>query len=396
ARPPVLTIDSTLRDGEQAAGVYFTVREKVEIARALDAAGVTYLDAGFPVVSREEAEALRRIAAEGLRARVFATVRPDPDEVRRCRDLGAQGVFLFFPISGILRGLIRSVDLEAFQARISAAVEEALRLDLACMVVLEDAGRSGEAAEHEAVLALRGLGVRDFIVAESVGALTPWRMREKVARLRAAFPDIRVGVHSHNDFGLATANSLAAVAAGAAYFSGTVNGIGERAGNAPLEEFVVAARELLGLATDVRPEALRGLCELVEEVSGIPIAPHKPVAGFNTFRCESGLHSRALLRREGSYEPYDPALVGQERGFVLGKHTGIEHLEWLLERRGVRLAETEKRRLLERIKSFQEVHKDGELRAFVRECRRFYRSRLGLSESVLDALLAEVTGCRRP
>ena len=138
-------------------------------------------------------------------------------------------------------------------------------------------------------------------------------MHTKIKELCTTFTDVKFGIHCHDDYGLATANSLAAIEAGAVYFSGTVNSIGERAGNASLEEVIVATQNLLHLETDIDTRSLLKLCHLVEDISGFIIPPIKPVCGSNTFKCESGLHSRALLRQKGSYEPYAPEQVGQER-----------------------------------------------------------------------------------
>lgn len=386
----ILTIDSTLRDGEQAAGVYFTLAEKVNIAAALDAAGVSILDAGFPIVSKEETAAFQAVARAGLKAKVFATVRPDIVEISSAKKLGAQGIFLFFPISRILSGLIRTMTLKQFQEVIIKAVQHAMDLDLEVIVVLEDAGRAGMGTEAETISRLIPEGATSFIIAESVGALTPWAMHAKIKELCTTFSDVKFGIHCHDDYGLATANSLAAIEAGAVYFSGTVNSIGERAGNASLEEVIVATQNLLFLETDVDTRYLFKLCRLVEDISGFIIPPIKPVCGSNTFKCESGLHSRALLRQKGSYEPYAPEQVGQERSFSLGKHSGMEHLCHLLDEMAISLEDDQKRHLLVKIKGYQESHKSSEMHDFVRQCREFYQNHAGLNQDVFNQLLSEV------
>jgi homocitrate synthase NifV len=386
----IITVDSTLRDGEQAAGVYFTLAEKVTIATALDAAGVSILDAGFPIVSKEETAAFAAVASAGLKAKVFATVRPDIVEISSAKKLGAQGIFLFFPISKILSGLIRTMTLEQFQEVILGAVQHAMALDLEVIVVLEDAGRAGTGTEAATISRLIPEGVSSFIVAESVGALTPWGMHAKIKELCTSFPEVSFGIHCHDDYGLATANSLAALEAGAVYFSGTVNSIGERAGNASLEEVIVACQNLLHLSTDVDSRQLLRLCQVVEEISGMVIPPIKAICGSNTFKCESGLHSRALLRQKGSYEPFAPEQVGQERSLSLGKHSGMEHLDYLLHNMEISLPDTKKRQLLANIKGYQEEHKSAEMAAFVKQCRAFYQNHSGLSQDIFKQLLAEV------
>ncbi len=386
----ILTIDSTLRDGEQAAGVYFTLAEKMTIASALDTAGVSILDAGFPIVSKEETASFQAVATAGLKAKVFATVRPDIVEISSAKKLGAQGIFLFFPISRILSGLIRTMTLDQFQKVIIKAVQHAVDLDLEVIVVLEDAGRAGMGTEAETISRLIPEGATSFIVAESVGALTPWAMHSKMKELCSTFSNVKFGIHCHDDYGLATANSLAAIEAGAVYFSGTVNSIGERAGNASLEEVIVATQNLLHLETDVEPKHLLKLCQRVEEISGLIIPPIKPICGSNTFKCESGLHSRALLRQKGSYEPYAPEQVGQERSFSLGKHSGMEHLDYLLQEKGILLTEDKKKLLLAKIKGYQEHHKSSEMAPFVKHCREFYQNHSGLSQDVFNQLLTEV------
>ncbi len=383
----IITVDSTLRDGEQAAGVYFTKNEKLRIATALSEAGVTILDAGFPIVSHEERESFKAVAQAGLQAKVFATVRPDIDEIDTAKQLGAQGIFLFFPISKILSGLIRAMSVAQFQDIIIRGVTHALSLDLEVMVVLEDAGRAGAGAEEETIARLQEIGVSSFIIAESVGALTPWSMQQKVRDLVTKFPALHFGIHCHDDYGLATANSLAALEAGALYFSGTVNSIGERAGNASLEEVAVGTENLLGLTIDIDTSKLVGLCRLVEEVSGVVIPPIQPISGSNTFKCESGLHARALLRQKGSYEPFAPEQVGQTRSFALGKHTGMEYLHFLLEQKGLDLSDQQKIQLLKRIKGYQEANKGGDILQFITHCREFYKSHAGLSDELLQTMI---------
>lgn len=391
SQPNIITIDSTLRDGEQAAGVYFTKEDKLRIATALSKAGVTILDAGFPIVSKEEKESFRAVAGAGLEAKIFATVRPDTYEINQAKELGAVGIFLFFPISRILSGLIRSVSVAKFQTIIVDAVTHALSINLKVMVVLEDAGRAGSGAEEDTIHKLQAIGVDSFIIAESVGALTPWAMQKKIEQLVQTFPKINFGIHCHDDYGLATANSLAAIEAGAIYFSGTINSIGERAGNASIEEVVIGIKNLLGLNIDINTDKLVEICHLVEEISGMIVPPIKPVSGSNTFRCESGLHARALLRQKGSYEPFAPEQVGQSRTFALGKHTGMEYLEFLLKQKKIRLTEKQKQQLLVQIKGFQEQHKGTDLKDFVISCRSFYKSHTGLSDDLFMAMVAGVS-----
>ena len=391
-QPPVITIDSTLRDGEQAAGIYFTKTDKLRIAKALSDAGVSILDAGFPIVSMAESNAFQAVANAGLQTKIFATVRPDIDEISQAKKLGAVGIFLFFPISRILSGLIRSMSVSQFQDIIVKAVQHAININLEVMVVLEDAGRAGTGAEEKTIRKLQAIGVDTFIIAESVGALTPWAMQHKIQQLVHLFPTLKFGIHCHDDYGLATANSLAALEAGASYFSGTVNSIGERAGNAALEEVAVATENLLGLTIDLDTSKLVHLCTLVEEISGFIMPPIKPVSGSNTFKCESGLHARALLRQKGSYEPFSPEQVGQTRSFALGKHTGMEYLDFLLEQKEILLSATQKKELLTYIKEYQEEHKSTDILAFITQCRTFYQSHAGLSNDLFMSMIAGVRG----
>jgi isopropylmalate/homocitrate/citramalate synthase len=390
----IITVDTTLRDGEQAAGVYFTRDDKLRIAEALSDAGVSILDAGFPVVSREEQISFKAVARAGLAARIFATVRADIGEITQAGELGAQGIFLFFPISRILSGLIRSMTVDQFRQIIIDAVNHAFKLNLEVMVVLEDAGRAGSGAEDETITRLHDIGVNSFIIAESVGALTPWQMQKKIHSLTTTFPTVDFGIHCHDDYGLATANSLAAIEAGALYFSGTINSIGERAGNASLEEVAVATENLLGLNIDIDTRQLLSLCKMVEEISGFVIPPIKPVSGLNTFKCESGLHTRALLRQKGSYEPFPPEQVGQSRSFSLGKHTGMEYLDFLLEQKQLSLAPETKKKLLIMIKGFQEKNKPTDIYDFIVDYRKFYAGHAGISNEIFESMLAEV--CHGP
>lgn len=376
--------DETLRDGEQTPGVALTVDQKVVIARLLDEAGISVIDVGFPAVSATEREAARRIAGLGLRARIGATARAHPDDIQAVLDSGLDEIYMFLPTSDI--HLHHKFKLDRTGAReracrmVSAAVSKGLRV----IFIAEDTSRSDIQWVTSLFQDLYHLGIDGAIITDTVGIMTPRAMQGMVTEIRAAVPkDLVLGVHCHNDFGLATANTLVAVEAGAAYVTATVNGIGERAGNASLEETVLALERLYGVQTGVQMERLMELSELVQRASGIPVSPNKPIVGYNAFRHESGIHVQAMLEATATYEVIPPKLVCREREYVLGKHSGRAHIEWMLQNAGFDLTPAEMEVLRTQVQALAEGRRRPDVVRWVtRYCERY----LGITERQLIEL----------
>lgn len=319
-KAPII-LDTTLRDGEQSPGLYFTHDEKVRIAAALDALGVDVIEAGIPAIGREEREVLRELSRMGLRAEILAWNRLSMDDLRASLDSGVSSIHLSVPTSDFLiekkLGKDRAWVLGRMEAVLGAAVREGLRVSFGA----EDASRSDRAFLARALLLAQELGATRVRYADTLGILTPDRAAERISEL-ASVLSVPLDFHGHNDFGMATANSVSAWQAGAGVISCSLLGWGERAGNAALEEFVGSLHFIEGLYPDFDFRALRALCESMASANARPIPFNKPIFGADIFKHESGIHVDGILKDRRSYEAYDPESVGGTREIVPGKHSG--------------------------------------------------------------------------
>lgn len=328
----VEVIDCTLRDGEQAPGVWFTVEEKVRLARLLADAGVGVLDAGFPAASGADLEAMQEMHRSGVAARIGATARPLRQDIAAAAKARAHEVFMFLPTSDLRLRETLGITRDEAAKLMRTGVDEALGENLDVNLVFEDATR----ADPEHLIRLvddvcEPGTVSRLVLADSVGCAHPDGMRSLVRELVEHLdPNIAVCTHAHNDYGLAAANTLAAVDAGARAITCTVNGIGERAGNADLAECVAALTHLYGVHHGVRADRLPELASFVERASGIHMSATKPVTGYNVYRHESGVHVDSMLKNTRSYEMLPPRWIGRERSYVLGKHTGASLVRHIL------------------------------------------------------------------
>jgi isopropylmalate/homocitrate/citramalate synthase len=357
-------IDCTLRDGEQAPGVWFTTEEKLELARLLSHAGVAVLDAGFPAASEADVESLQEMRHRGLQARIGATARPVLSDIVAAEKALAQEVFLFMPTSDLrLRetlGITRERAGEIFRAGAEAVVGRGMTLNLVC----EDATR----AEPEQLVPMieqlhRHAPITRLVICDTVGCAHPAGIEALVRTLDAAFHhEIAICTHSHNDFGLAAANTLAAVAGGARAITCTVNGIGERAGNADLAECVAALTHIYGVEHGIDPRALPLLSQAVERMSGLHTSPTKAVTGFNVYRHESGVHVDGMLKSARSYEFLPAAWTGRRTEYVLGKHSGSALIRYLLSEAGLEFDDELVQELLQDVKHDTEQRDKAEHR----------------------------------
>ncbi len=321
--PPahIRIFDTTLRDGEQTPGVSLTPEEKLAIARQLARLGVDAIEAGFPVSSDGEAEGVKLIAREELSPEVYALARAnlqDIDAALRC-DVGY--VHVFVATSDLhLRHKLRLSREQALE-RATQAVSYAKDHGVVVEFSAEDATRSDPEYLGRVFRAVCDAGADRINVPDTVGATSPAMMHHIVTSVKQTV-DRPISVHCHDDFGLAVANSLAGIEAGAIQAHVTVNGIGERAGNASLEELVMALHQLTGKKTRVDTTLLYETSRLVTKTTGVVVQPNKAVVGDNAFGHESGIHTHGISAESSTYEPFDPALVGRKRWFQAGKHAG--------------------------------------------------------------------------
>ena len=367
--------DTTLRDGEQSAGVAFTVAEKLAIARALDAAGVPEMEIGIPIMGGAERETIQAIAGLHLKSRLMVWGRMTQDDIDAVTASSADMVNLSISVSDIhiqhklnrTRGWV----LE----RIQRCVQYALDAGCEVSVGAEDASRADPDFLVKAAETAARAGARRFRFADTLGVLDPLGTAQRVRRLCAAV-EIEIEMHAHDDFGLATANTLAAVLAGATHINTTVNGLGERAGNAPLEEAVMALRHLYSIETGIDPRHLPALSALVARASGRNVALNKSIVGEAVFTHESGIHVDGLIKNPLNYQGFDPMEIGREHRLVLGKHSGSRAVLAAYTDLGIPLTEAQAQAILLRIRDHAVTTKRSpngdELRRFFLEAATYH------------------------
>jgi isopropylmalate/homocitrate/citramalate synthase len=383
---PIVFWDETLRDGEQTPGVHFTPEEKLEVAEKLSDVGVSVINAGIPVVSDEESEAVRRVAHAGLRANILAAARTVPRDIEAVIDSGVTHIAIFVASSQVhLRYKLRMTQKEVLDASLRS-VRRAKESGLHVAFVTEDTVRSPMPFVERLYRAVQDEGADRLVVSDTVGIMTPltfrWFLKEFKRRVRPK----DWSVHCHNDFGLATANTLTALEVGVTSPHVCVNGLGERAGNASLEEVVVGLESLYGIRTGIDTTQLYALSRLVEERSGVPLAANKALVGYNSFSHEAGIHTHGILQHTLTYEPLQPHTVGRKRSMILGKHTGKAAVVEKLKERGVECPDPLLAELLARVKERTERRSKRELETFLHEYRRLFEHP-GLSDDEFWAIV---------
>ncbi len=371
--------DQTLRDGEQSPGVFFTPSEKLRLALEMEKIGIKRAEVGFPVVSRDELRAVKKIVEQGLKMKIICPARCKREDIDAVAETGAREVAVFISTSPQLMKYSLRLTAGEVGRRLVEAVEYARERGLFVHAVSEDSTRSKEDFVLKILKRAVEAGAKGVVITDTLGIATPDKMFKLARTIRRGVRAESYSVHAHDDLGLATANTLAAVEAGFQAPQTTVMGIGERSGNASFEEVVMALEVLYRRMTGIRTERIFHLAELVEELSGVPIPVHKAVVGTNSFAHEAGVHVAAVLRNPITYEPFPPERVGRQRRFSLGKHSGAALVQYELGRSRGRVGVGGVKELTRRVKSLKERAGKEKLRELVRLKRAMDRERAGVT-----------------
>ncbi len=355
---PLRITDCTLRDGEQQAGIVFSWQDKVEIAKKIDELGIYEIEVGTPASSGSDERAAREIVKLNLKTKVAALSRATKGDIDLLCDIGVWGANISLPIGDLQRKYKLNWDDERYIHTCLTICEYARSKGLHVNFSPYDTTRVNFDFLDKVLTEIKKSGNVDRVrLVDTVGSSNPIGIRYMVQRMKAILQDIPLEIHVHDDFGLAMANTIAAVETGADVISSTINGIGDRCGNAATEEVVLTLQMLYGIDLGVDCSKLLETCQLVAKLSNVPLHQHKAIVGSNAFAHETGMSVAGVLSMPFTAEAYNPALVGQERQILLGKKSGKASIEWQLREANIQSTPEQVSELLEIVKDFSVHHK---------------------------------------
>lgn len=343
-------VDTTLRDGEQTAGVVFANQEKLNIARMLDEVGVEQIEAGIPVMGGDEKNIIKKIVKSNLKSSIMGWNRAVISDIQASVDCGVDAVAISISTSDIhIKDKLKSTREQVLHQMVTA-VEYAKKEGLYISVNAEDASRTDEDFLYQFISEAIKSGADRIRYCDTIGILNPIQTYTNIRNIKDKF-NIDIEMHTHNDLGMATANAIAGVMAGATHVGVTVNGLGERAGNASLEEIIMASKCSLNLNNHYSLISLKPLCEYVSVASGRKLSPWKAVVGDNIFSHESGIHADGAIKNPKTYELYSPDDVGLSRKLVVGKHSGTAGIKNKLSQLGIHMEDDLGADILQKVRS---------------------------------------------
>jgi homocitrate synthase NifV len=330
----IIIVDTTLRDGEQSAGVVFANEEKIRIAKLLDEVGVHQIEVGIPAMEGKEKEAIKKIAKMPLKASILAWNRAIVADLYHSLECEVDAVCLSMSASDIHIKYKLNKDRDWVLRNIEASTKEAKKYDLYVSVNAEDASRADIDFLIKFAQVAKDSGADRLRFCDTLGKLTPLQTYKIIKQLIERV-NIPIEMHTHNDFGMATANLIAGIEAGAKFANTTVNGLGERTGNAALEEVVMALKYTLNIDLGLNTKKFMELCQYVAKASGREIPPWKPIVGENVFSHEAGIHADGVYKDPRNYENFPPEEVGNKRKIIIGKHSGTSTIIEVLKKYGI-------------------------------------------------------------
>ncbi|MFP4170214.1 MAG: homocitrate synthase [Methanomassiliicoccales archaeon] len=343
---PLNICDTTLRDGEQAAGIVFANLEKIRIAKLLDEVNVQQLEVGIPAMGGDEADTIKKIVSLDLDASILGWNRASVEDIDHSLDCGVDSVAISMSSSEVhIEHKLRK-SKEWVLERLVESIEYAKDHGLYVSANAEDASRADKEYLIKFAQNAKQAGADRLRYCDTLGILEPRRTFETI-KVLVDYVRIPVEMHTHNDFGMATANAIAGVRGGANFISTTVLGIGERTGNSPLEEVIMAAKHLLNVDTGIDTTRFRELAEYVARASNRSIPDWKPIVGSNCFAHEAGIHTDGVMKFLSTYEPYSPEEVGMERKIIIGKHSGRSTIKQVLKSKGVEVSDEDAEAIME-------------------------------------------------
>ena len=346
----IYVVDTTLRDGEQTAGVVFSNEEKLAIATMLSDLGVDQLEVGIPTMGGDEKNAIKSIVKRNLKSSIMAWNRAVISDIQESIDCGVDAVAISISVSDIHIKNKLKTSREWVLENMVKSVEYAKKNGLYVSVNGEDASRADREFLIKFMKAAKEVGSDRFRYCDTVGVMGPFQIEEEIKCLHDN-AKLDIEMHTHNDFGMATANAIAGLRGGTNHVGVTVNGLGERAGNATLEEVVMALKFVYGCDVNMDTTMFREISEYVSKASGRELPIWKAIVGTNTFAHESGIHADGAIKNPKNYEAFDPSVVGLERQIVIGKHSGKAAIVNKFKEYNIELTNEEASVILEMVRS---------------------------------------------